>query len=120
MISRRHAIAFSLLLGCAAASASGKGYLGLGVNIDGDGPFWNATLKTVTVSKVVAGSPAEKAGVSVGDRIVEIEGRPVSGAKANDLKPFMEREVGQRVKLGLQKASGEVRHVVVVAGPKPE
>ena len=59
------------------------------------------------------------AGIAAGDSIVEIEGKPVVGAKANDLRPYMQREVGQPVTLVLRKPSGEARAVSVVAGAKP-
>lgn len=40
---------------------------------------------------------------------MEIEGKKIVGSKANDLKPYMDREVGQIVHLAIQKSSGEVR-----------
>ena len=103
-----------------AAEASEKGYLGLSIAIDGEGAFWNPTLKSVKVAKVAPRSPAEQAGVTVGDQIVEIEGRQISGAKAKDLQPHMQKDVGQRVNMVVRKASGETKPVSIVAGPKPE
>lgn len=94
--------------------------MGINIKVEGDRAFWNPTLKSVKVAKVVAGSPAEKAEVAVGDSIVEIEGRQVVGAKANDLRPQMQFAVGQQVKLMVKKPSGEVRAVVVVAGTRRE
>ena len=102
------------------AQAAGSGYLGLNVAVSGEGLPWNPTLKSVRIAKVVPGSPAAKAGITDGDFIVAIEGKPVEGAKANDLKPYMEREIGQAVQLAIKKPSGEVKTLSVVAGPKPE
>ncbi len=94
--------------------------MGINIKVEGDGALWNPTIKSVKVAKVVTGSSAEKAEVAVGDSIVEIEGRQVAGAKANDLRPQMQFEVGQQVKLMVKKPSGEVRAVLVVAGTKRE
>jgi len=114
-------ITFALLV-CLAltAQAGGSGYIGINVAVEGEGAFWNPTLRSVKVAKVSPGSPAEQAGMNAGDFIVEIEGKPVAGAKANDLKPYMQREVGQQVRFLVKKVSGEVKPIAVVAGPKPE
>lgn len=102
-----------------AAHAGGKGYIGINIAVDGEGAFWNPTLKSVKVAHVLPGSPAEQAGIAAGDLIVEVEGKPVVGAKANELQPYLQREVGQKVRLLVKKPSGELRPVSVVAGPKP-
>jgi C-terminal processing protease CtpA/Prc len=122
----RHFCLACLLALATSAHAGENGYLGINIKVEGEGEgegegaFWNPTLKSVKVAKVVAGSSAEKAGIAVGDAIVEIEGRQVVGAKANDLRPYMQCEVGQQVKLMVKKPSGEVRAVSVVAGTKQE
>ena len=109
-----------LLLTPLTAAAADEGYLGLSISADGEGFFLNPTLKTITISKVAPESPAAKAGIEPGDQIVEIEGRKVAGAKANDLKPHMEREVGQTVRLAIKKVAGGVNQVSVVFGQRPE
>ncbi len=102
------------------AHAGESGYLGISIKAEGEGAFWNPTIKSVKVAKVVPGSPAEAAGIAVGDSIVEIEGKQVEGAKASDLRPYMQREVGQQLRLAVKKPSGEVKTVSVVAGAKPD
>lgn len=102
------------------ARAAGSGYLGLQVAVSGEGLPWNPTLRAVRIAKVMPGSPADKAGMAEGDHIVAVEGKPVEGAKANELKPYMEREIGQTVTFAVKKASGEVKTLSVVAGPKPQ
>ena len=110
---------FTILLTAAVtALAGGKGYLGIDISVEGEGVFWNPTLKSVKVARVLAGSSADKAGITAGDTIVEIEGKSVVGAKANDLQPYMQREIGQTVKLLVKKPTGEVKPISVVAGPK--
>jgi C-terminal processing protease CtpA/Prc len=109
-----------VLLMPAAAFAGERGYLGFGIAVDGEGFFENPIPVAVTIDRVTPGSPAAAAGLVVGDRIVEIEGRQVKGAYARDLKPYLEREVGQAVRLVIQKDSGELKPVTLVAAPKVE
>jgi C-terminal processing protease CtpA/Prc len=101
-----------------AAVAGEKGYLGIALSVEAEGFFLNPTLKSVKIEKVASNSPAAKAGIEPGDLLVEIEGKKIAGSKANDLKPFLEREVGQSVRLAIQKSSGEIKQLAVVAGPK--
>lgn len=115
-------LASAMLVCCVAlaAQAADAGFLGLGVAVDGDGVPWNPTLKSAKVVKVVPRSPAEQAGVAVGDQIVEVAGRTVAGAKARELQPALQLAVGQRLSLVLKKASGELKAVSLMAAPKPE
>ncbi len=100
--------------------AGEKGYLGISLSVEGEGFFLNPTLKMVKIAKVALNSPAAKAGIESGDLLLELEGKKVVGAKANDLKPYLDKEVGQTVRLAIQKSSGEVKQLAVVAGPKVE
>ena len=52
--------------------------------------------------------------------LLEIEGHQVAGTKANVLKPYMQREVGQSTRLVVKKTTGEVVSLVLVAAPKLE
>lgn len=113
-------LAIMLSLVATSTWAAERGYFGLATSVDGDGFFLNPTLRTVKVEKVVANSPAAKAGIVPGDYIVEVEGKPVAGTKANDLKPYMQREVGQSTRIAVKKATGEIVKIVLVAGPKPQ
>ena len=113
-------IAIMLCLAAPSAWAAERGYFGLSTSIEGTGFFLNPTLQSVKVGKVVANSPAAKAGIVPGDYIVEVEGKPVAGTKADDLKPYMQREVGQSTRIAIKKATGEVVTVILVAAPKPE
>jgi len=100
-------------------AAADKGYVGFSLSADGEGFFLNPTLKTLTITKVTPNSPTASAGIVAGDQIVEIEGHPVAGAKARDLKPYMDREVGQALQLVIKKASGETKPLSLVAAAKP-
>ena len=117
---KRRNLVLACVLGPTVVLAAEKGHLGFAVAVEGEGFFMNPTLKSVTVAKVEPGSPADKAGIEVGDRIVEVEGRAVIGTKASELRPYLAREVGQAVRLGVKKPSGEVRRLALVAVRKGE
>lgn len=112
------AVALWLHLAPIPAQAAEPGYLGLSLEVDADG-FFNPTLKTLTVKKVAPNSPAARAGIEAGDRIVEIDGRAVAGSKANDLKPILQGDVGRSVRMAVRKATGATTTVAVVLGRKP-
>jgi len=112
-----HLAAMSFALAASAAQAGERGYFGVAMAIDADG-FFNPSLNSVKVEKVVPNSAAAKAGLVPGDLIVEVEGRPVSGTKANDLKPYLQREAGQSTRMVVKKANGTLVPVVLVAEPK--
>lgn len=116
------AIATAALLAAVStlAAAAGSGYLGIGLAVSGEGFFLNPTIRSVKVQKVSAGSPAAQAGIAEGDEIVEVEGRPVVGAKARDLQPYIERKVGETVRLTVRKPGGEVKSLSIQTVPKPE
>lgn len=108
----------AVALASAAATAGDRGYFGFAISVDAEGFFLNPTLNAVRIEKVTPDSPASKAGLDAGDLIVEIEGKTVAGAKAKDLQPFLEREVGQTTRLVVKKPSGLTLPVSLVAGPK--
>ena len=107
---------FSLLV--TAAWGADRGYFGLSISVDADGFLLNPTLKSITVEDVTPNSPAAKAGLIHGDRIVEVEGHPVVGTKADVVKPYLERLVGQTTQMVVKKANGEVVSVTLVAVSK--
>jgi C-terminal processing protease CtpA/Prc len=96
------------------------GTFGFAIDVDGEGFFLNPTLKTVTIKSVAPGRPAATAGMKPGDQIVEVEGRPVLGAKARDLQPLMKKNVGETLALRLRKPSGDLYAVSLVAAPKDQ
>ena len=96
------------------------GTFGFAIDVDGEGFFLNPTLKTVTIKSVVPGRPAATAGIKPGDQIVEVEGKPVLGAKARELQPLMKKNVGETLALRLRKPSGDLYVVSLVAAPKDQ
>ena len=69
--------------------------------------------------KVAPGSPADKQRIQVGDEIIEAAGKKVPGAKANDLKPLLEKEVGEVLHLRLKRSRGEIYSANLTAVKRP-
>jgi C-terminal processing protease CtpA/Prc len=101
------------------ASAADKGYFGFGLGVKGEGMF-NPTVKSVTVQSIQPGTPAAEQKIAVGDEIVEVEGVSVPGRKANELKPLMEKKVGEVIHLRLKRANGEIYSVTMTAIKRPD
>ena len=113
-------VSLSLALGGMPALGEEEGgFLGFSVQVDGEGFFLNPTLKSATIASVTAGSPAAGAGIAPRDRIVEIEGRAVVGAKGKDLEPLLKKAPGQSLRLKLKRPSGEEYAVTLVAVVRP-
>ena len=90
------------------------------VNVDGSGFFLNPTVKSAAITKVVANSPAAEQKLAIGDEIVEVEGRTVAGSKAKELKPLMQKSVGETLHLRLKRKSGQLYSAALVAAPRPK
>ena len=114
-------LAAALLLGLLAAGAHAEehGYFGFALDLETKGFVLAPTVTDLSVDKVMPGTPAERAGIRAGDRILEVEGKPVVGAKALDLKSRATRLPGQTLHLTLRHADGQVYKAAMVAIPHP-
>lgn len=93
----------------AAAPSAGPGWLGVTMDPGGD--------LGVRVEHVVRTSPAARAGVRVGDRIVAVDGEAVT-APAQVTRRVGARRAGEAVGLELERGGSTVR-VTVVLGARP-
>jgi C-terminal processing protease CtpA/Prc len=59
--------------------------------------------------------PAKRAGVLVGDSVLEVDGKPVPGARASKIRPLLERPPGETVVFKLLRASGETYVVTLTS-----
>jgi C-terminal processing protease CtpA/Prc len=117
--TRAALILAALLAFSAVAVGAEKGWFGLAVSVEVDGLSLNPTLRTITVQKVFASSPAASAGVAAGDSLVEVEGIAVAGAKADLIKAAMQKPVGQTLHLKIRRGTAGMREVSMVAVPRP-
>ena len=114
-------IAATLLLAllAGAACAEDHGYFGFALKAVTKGFFLAPTISDLRIERVLPGTPAERAGIRAGDRILEVEGKPVAGSKALDLKAKATRQPGQTLHLTLRHPDGQVYRVAMVAIPHP-
>jgi carboxyl-terminal processing protease len=87
-------------------------YVGIGVRLD-----LKADPHAVILTGVAPAGPAAKAGLKVGDRIVEVDGAKVStllaGGVFDPLRDAIKGEAGSAVQIGVQPVGGVLRHFSV-------
>jgi C-terminal processing protease CtpA/Prc len=103
-----------------ASAQSAKGWFGFQIAIESEGWSLNPSVRSATVREVAAGSPASAHPISAGDQIIEIDGQAVIGRKARELRPHVEKAVGEPVHLKLRRPNGETFSVKLVAVARPE
>ncbi|MGN6513159.1 MAG: PDZ domain-containing protein [Lysobacteraceae bacterium] len=108
-----------VVLFAGAVRAEDRGYFGFALKVVTRGFFLAPTVSELGIERVVPGTPAERAGIRAGDRILEVEGKPVAGNKALELKARAARQVGQTLRLTLRHPDGQVYRVAMVAVPHP-
>lgn len=96
----------------AAEAKGGSGTLGFSLHVSADGLFSPRVSKAM-VKTVAAGSPAEAAGLAVGDELIQVEGLDVPGTSASVLKPHMEFVAGKPKKLRLKHSTGREYEVTL-------
>lgn len=96
--------------------ALAKPRLGFAVAVATDG-FFSTTLAEVKVASVQAGSPSEKAGLKVGDLILEMGGKPIKGASGLGMKKVLgDVKPGEHLLLKVQRAGEGVLVIDIIAG----
>jgi C-terminal processing protease CtpA/Prc len=105
-------IAVKALLLCVAAFASHAAHaveakVGIAITVEGEGFFLNPIVSRIRVKEVEKASLAEAAGIVAGDEIIQIEGRPVAGRRALDLKPYLEFKPGETRSLRIKHENGD-------------
>lgn len=109
-------VVFALFASLAPSPVLAKPRLGFGVAVATDG-YFSTTLAEVKVGSVQAGSPADKAGLRVGDLIVELKGKPVKGASGLAIRKVLASvENGDHVVLKVQRAENSDLIIDIVAG----
>jgi C-terminal processing protease CtpA/Prc len=113
---------FALLLlaplACLLAASDDKGWFGLTLGVNGSAAA-NPVITSVMVQKVEPGSPAAQQHIAAGDEVIEIEGATVPGGKASELKPRIDKKVGETLHLRLKRASGESYSATMTALKRP-
>lgn len=98
------------------ALAAGNGWFGFGLRTGID---WTLDIESATVSVITQGSPAERAGISVGDSLLEIEGCGIPGCGAYKAKGLLEKKVGEILRLKLKRQDGQEYSASLAAEAEP-
>ncbi len=115
-------VACTLIVGASLAPAicaAEPGFLGIRISIDGEGFVANRIVKTVRVERVVPYSPAARAGIGLGDEIVEVDNRTVRGARVSELQPLLDRQAGYVLRIVVRKPSGQLVELRPVLAERP-
>ncbi|WP_158628823.1 PDZ domain-containing protein [Dyella choica] len=108
-----------LMFTCLGVSAAGQpGQFGIGFKVETEGFMLNPKLKSVVVSDLQPGLPADKAGIKVGDEVVEADGKTIAGASAFGMRSTMHKDAGQALTLKLKHPTGDSYTITMVAVPK--
>jgi C-terminal processing protease CtpA/Prc len=108
-----------MFLFAAVAGAEETSWFGFRFAVKGSGLI-NPTIKSVVIQSVSPGSPADAQHIAVGDEVIEIAGTPVQGHKANELKPLIQKRVGENLHLRLKRIGGESYSASMVAVRRPD
>lgn len=94
---------FSRYAGADKASknrAARNGFGGVGLRFEQEG-------NVVVVTEVMEGGPAEHAGLKVGDRISQIDGKPVTGLDKEEVSRRLRGAIATLVDLAIQREGGQ-------------
>lgn len=84
--------------------------------------FYNERAERMLIYRVTPGSPAEKAGVKLGDAIIDVDGEFIGHLSPQQLEERLDGEPGTQVKLALSRGGQllrfEVERAVLVNKPK--
>lgn len=72
-------------------------------------------LGAMTVTGVMPGSPAERAGLAEGDTVLSIDGDPVAGLSGEQATSALTRAVGQTATFVIENPNGEHREIRMTA-----
>ena len=91
--------------------------IGFSLQVSGDG-FFNPTVTKAVVKAILPGTPAEAAGIKVGDELVKVEGVVVPGNSGSVLKHRMEFVPGKPKKM-VFKRPDETEYEVILTRSAP-
>ncbi|MEY2519526.1 MAG: hypothetical protein QOF24_1285 [Verrucomicrobiota bacterium] len=94
--------------------AAEKGWFGFGLKVEGSG-FLSLTVHSVTVESIAPHSPASEQSIAVGDQIIQVEETTIPGRRAWELKPLLQKQVGDIIHLRLKRPNGETYSVTLTA-----
>ncbi|WP_441004491.1 PDZ domain-containing protein [Pseudocolwellia agarivorans] len=78
--------------------------------------FFSPEITELTVKKVVADSPAEKAGFKIGDKVISIENCEIPGCSASKAKSYLKSESGTKLHFVIEGSEGKTENIILTVG----
>ncbi|WP_018623741.1 PDZ domain-containing protein [Kangiella aquimarina] len=105
------------LILCAACTgfAKEKGSIGFSGKVGVDG-FFSPEISSFEIEEVFADSPAEKAGLKAGDKVLAIEDCQIPGCDTDEAQELMKRAPGEELRLTIQTKDGEEKEILILVG----
>ncbi|HEX4871224.1 MAG TPA: PDZ domain-containing protein [Nevskiaceae bacterium] len=98
------------------ALAQADGYFGFSQQVSVN---WRLNVESAVVNYVAPNSPAQAAGIAVGDAVTDIEGCVVPGCGAYKAKDLMEKKIGEILNLKLKRPNGQEYTASIKATQRP-
>ena len=78
--------------------------------------FFSPEVDKITAKKVLANSPAEKAGLKVGDKVLSIEDCNIPGCAISKAKAYLKSDSGSKLHLVVENQDGEAKNIIITVG----
>jgi predicted aspartyl protease len=75
---------------------------------------WGSGAEFMEVAYVIESSPAQMAGIEVGDYITAINGKPVSAISVDEIRDLIEQEPGTEMTLTIRRGEDEIEKKLVL------
>lgn len=99
---------------CASLAQARDGRLGFTVDLTADRTLLDAKLKRLVVTNVAPASPAENAGLKVGDVLEQLNGEPVAGSSGRKFFSTMGKvKPGNKVVLTVRREDKSLRLTLI-------
>ena len=108
----KYIFTFVLLILACISSASERLKMGVTWTYTASGIF-NTQIDELIVKEVLSNSPAEKAGLKVGDKVVSIEGCAIPGCPASKAKHYLKSQSLSQLKFVVETPNGLYKSLVV-------
>ena len=115
MIYQKGLLIFALFL-CSFDSLAEKPIkIGVTWDVTASG-FFSPTMDEILVKRMLPNSPAEKAGLKIGDKVLSIEDCVIPGCAASKAKAYLKSNSGAQLHFVVEDPKGEIRNITITVG----